>query len=87
MTTHPERADGWAQPSLGHSLRSMQHTGLSEVVLLLTVGLSVVGVVNLVAAGYGLPSIVFFFTFTIPLLTIGVWRIRSYNRTLISTQL
>jgi uncharacterized membrane protein YkvI len=82
-----ERVDGWAKPSLGHSLSSMQHAGLSAVVLLLTVGLSVVGVVNLVAAGYGLLSIAFLFTFTIPLLTIGVWRIRRFNRTPISAQL
>jgi uncharacterized membrane protein YkvI len=76
-----ERVDAWAKPRLGRSLSSMQHAGLSAVVLLLTVGLSVVGVVNLVAAGYGLLSIAFLFTFTIPLLTIGVQRLRTSDRT------
>ena len=74
------------RPQPGRTGRE-QHAGLSAVVLLLTVALSVVGVVNLVATGYGLLSIAFLFTFTIPLLTIGVWRIRSYSRTAISTQL
>jgi uncharacterized membrane protein YkvI len=75
-----ERFDGWAKPNLGRSLSPTQHAGLSAVVLLLTVGLSFVGVVNLVATGYGLLSIAFLVTFTIPLLTVGIWRIRNFSR-------
>ena len=79
-----ERIDGWAKPKLGRSLSPTQHAGIAAAVLLLTVGLSVVGIVNLVAAGYGLLSIAFLFTFTIPLLTIGVRRIRNFDRSPIS---
>lgn len=82
-----ERVDGWAQPRLGRSMSSMQHAGLSAVVLLLSVGLSVVGVVDLVAAGYGLLSIAFLFTFATPVLTVGVRRIRKFNRTPIPTRI
>lgn len=82
-----ERVDGRAQPRLGRSMSSMQHAGLSAVVLLLSVGLSVVGVVDLVAAGYGLLSIAFLFTFATPVLTVGVRRIRKFNRTPIPTRI
>lgn len=66
-------------------MSSMQHAGLSAIVLLLTAGLSVVAVVNLVAAGYGLLSIAFLFTFTIPALTVGVRRILGFDRTQTAT--
>jgi uncharacterized membrane protein YkvI len=81
-----ERIDGWAKPRLGRSLTPIQHASVSAVVLLLTVGLSVVGVVNLVAAGYVLLSIAFLFTFTIPVLTAGVWRIRNFDRQSITSR-
>ena len=49
-----------------------QHTGFSAIALLVTVGLSIIGVVTLVATRYGLLSTAFLFTIAIPLLTIGV---------------
>ncbi len=57
-----------------------EHAGVSTLVLLATVALSTVGLVTLATSGYGLPSLVFVFTFTIPVFTIGLWRLRKAGR-------
>lgn len=71
-----ERVDAWTAPRFGRALTRMEHGGVAAAVSLVTVGLSVIGLVNLVAAGYELLSVGFLLTFTLPLLTISVWCIR-----------
>jgi uncharacterized membrane protein YkvI len=75
-----ERLDGWAVPNLGRPLTRAEHAGFSALVLIATVGLSVIGMVTLVASGYGLLSIVFVVVFTIPVLTLGVRQNRVAGR-------
>ena len=53
-----ERIDVWAA-ARGRTLGAVEHAGTSTVVLLGTVALSTVGLVTLVASGYGLLSLVF----------------------------
>jgi uncharacterized membrane protein YkvI len=75
-----ERLDGWAVPNLGRPLTRAEHAGFSALVLIATGGLSVIGMVTLVASGYGLLSIVFVVVFTIPVLTLGVRQNRVAGR-------
>jgi uncharacterized membrane protein YkvI len=60
---------------VGRVLGAVEHAGVSTLVLLGTVALSTVGLVTLVASGYGLLSLVFVVTFTIPVFTVGLWRV------------
>ena len=53
---------------------------VTTLVLVATVALSTLGVITLVASGYGLLSLVFVVTFTIPLFTVGVWRVLQAGR-------
>jgi uncharacterized membrane protein YkvI len=69
-----ERIDVWVLAKRGRVLGAAEHAGVSTVVLLGTVVLSTVGLVTLVASGYGLLSLVFVATFTIPVFTVGLWR-------------
>lgn len=72
-----ERVEAWSASRLGRVLTHIEHGGVAAAISIATVGLSVMGLVNLVATGYGLLSIAFLLTFTLPLLTIGVWRVRK----------
>ena len=75
-----ERVDAWVAVHQNRHLRSVQRAGVSAVALLGTVVLSTLGLVTLVASGYGLLSLVFLVTFTVPLFTVGLWRVWRQGR-------
>lgn len=75
-----ERIDTWADQQLGRNLRPVERAGIAAAALIGTVVLSTFGLATLVASGYGLLSLIFIVTFTIPLFTVGLWRIWQMNR-------
>lgn len=57
------------------TLSSAQSAGLTVVVLIAAVALARIGIIDLIAQGYGMMAYGFFALFALPLLTIGVWKI------------
>ncbi|MEQ8514224.1 MAG: hypothetical protein RIC38_01335 [Chromatocurvus sp.] len=60
----------------GHSLPRWARPAIAAGLLLASIyGATAIGIVDLIAKGYGLLSWVFIIVFIIPLLTVGMWRI------------
>lgn len=78
-----ERLDGWYLERHARALSSTSHALAAGFVLLCSLVLSHLGLVALVARGYGSLAWGFFVVFTLPLLTTGLWKImrREAKRT------
>jgi uncharacterized membrane protein YkvI len=61
-------------------LTPWQLTVASLALLALAAGLSTIGIVDLIAGGYGTLASVFILFVVLPLLTVGVWKITRSNR-------
>ena len=70
-----ERLDAWWQERHRHPLPPALHAGVAGLATLASLGLSRVGLVELIARGYGSLAWGFLLVFTLPLLTIGLRRI------------
>ena len=75
-----ERLDAWRAEALAAPLPKWGHALIAGIAVLLSLGLSRVGIVALIAKGYGTLAWCFLVVFTLPLLTLGVARIRNANR-------
>jgi len=74
-----ERIDAYLEESRGEGLSPMMHASIAVVAILLSAGLSLVGITSLIAKGYGTMSWGFLLVYVIPLLTIGVYRLVKYR--------
>jgi uncharacterized membrane protein YkvI len=72
-----ERLDGWFEDAHGSRLPPSVHALIAGAVLVASLFLSKLGIVALVARGYGTLAWGFFAVFTIPVITIGVRKIRA----------
>ena len=70
-----ERMDGWRSETRGAPLGKLQHAALAGGLLVLSLLLSRFGIIDLVAKGYSALAWGFFVFFTLPTLSIGVWKI------------
>ncbi|MEE4361822.1 MAG: hypothetical protein V2I63_09900 [Pseudomonadales bacterium] len=70
-----ERLDGWWEERTGDRLGRPVHALITAGVLLAALSLSGVGIIALIAEGYGTLAWGFFGVYVVPLLTIGLWRI------------
>ena len=66
-----ERINGWLSEYDRHELGKKSQALISAALVLISVLFSKIGIISLVAKGYGWISWGFFFAFTIPLLTVG----------------
>ena len=64
----------------GKSLARWQRPVISLVLLLIALGISTFGLIQLIAKGYGTVSWGFLFIYIIPLLTLGLFRLRQEKR-------
>jgi uncharacterized membrane protein YkvI len=64
----------------GKSLARWQRPVISLVLLLIALGISTFGLIQLIAKGYGTVSWGFLFVFILPLLTLGLFRLRQEKR-------
>lgn len=71
-----ERIDGWWQERRGTTLNRVQHASIAASALILAGVLSDVGIVDLIARGYGGIAWGFLFVYLIPLCTVGIYRLR-----------
>jgi len=74
-----ERIDVWRVERSGRALPKMGHALIAGVTTALSLWLSQVGIVALIAKGYGTLAWGFLLVFTLPLLTLGTWRIIRSN--------
>ena len=74
-----ERLDSWYTELRGRALSRTTHAAVSGCVLLLSMALASIGIVTLVAKGYGTLAWGFMFVYVIPVLTIGVYRIVRFR--------
>lgn len=70
-----ERLDRWWQEGRGATLSRTVHAAVAAVALILSAWLSVVGVVDLIAGGYGRIAWGYLVVFLIPLFTVGLFRL------------
>ncbi len=70
-----ERLDAWWQERRGTTLSRVVHAGIAAVALVLASLLSAVGVVDLIAGGYGRIAWGYLVVFIIPLFTVGAYRL------------
>lgn len=70
-----ERIDGWSMERRGKHISRPARAGIALSCLLLSGALSELGIVRLIAQGYGTLAYGFLVLFVIPLLTVGVFRI------------
>lgn len=76
-----ERLDSWNRELRGYALSSLMHAAISGGLLLLSTALASLGVVALVAKGYGTLAWGFLIVYIIPVLTYGVYRIIWFKQT------
>jgi len=70
-----ERLDAWRLEVSGKVLAPAVRASVAGGAMLAAGALSAIGVIDLIAEGYGTLSWGFFFVYVLPLLTIGLWRI------------
>lgn len=71
-----ERLDVWWRERHGVALNRGHHAAVATTALLLSGALSSVGIVDLIAEGYGTLAWGYLFVYLLPLFTIGLWRLR-----------
>ncbi len=76
-----ERLDAWSAEARGKVLPKWAHALIAGVAVALSLLLSRAGIVALIARGYGTLAWCFLVVFTVPVLTIGVARIRGRRPT------
>ena len=76
-----ERLDSWSIETFKKPMSNISHGAISGSALLVSLLLSKFGIIALVGKGYGNLAWLYLVLYTIPLLTIGIWRIRDANKT------
>jgi uncharacterized membrane protein YkvI len=70
-----ERIDGWSMERRGEHVSRPVRAGIALSCLLISAALAQLGIVRLIAEGYGTLAYGFLVLFVIPLLTVGMYRI------------
>lgn len=72
-----ERIDAFLVERRGRGLSGTSHATIAVTAVVVSALLSLLGIRDLIARGYGTMAWVFFVIYIIPLVTIGTWRIRQ----------
>ena len=75
-----ERLDGWSMEQRGRTLARSTRAGVALACLVVSGTLSLVGVVPLIAKGYGTMAWGFLLLYAGPLLTVGLYRLARGSR-------
>ena len=71
-----ERLDGWSIEARGKRVTRLTRAGVGFLAVLVSGCLSLIGIVPLIAKGYGTMAYGFLLLFVAPLLTVGIYRLR-----------
>jgi len=72
-----ERIDAVLIEKRGFGLGRIHHAAIAVAAVVLSAVLSIWGITNLIASGYGAMAWVFFAVYIVPLVTLGAWKIFS----------
>jgi uncharacterized membrane protein YkvI len=72
-----ERVDGYLAETRGTTLTPLARAALAVVGIGLSAGLATLGIIRLIAQGYGTIAWGFFAVYVVPVVTIGVWKLRK----------
>ncbi len=75
-----ERLDGWWREKYERALSQTTHAAIAATAMLLAGGLSHLGIITLIAEGYGTLAWGFLFVYVIPLLTFGIYKLYKAER-------
>ena len=75
-----ERIDGYLAEAHGSSLTPMNRSTIAISAILISAGLSLIGITELIAKGYGTMAWCFLIVYVVPLLTVGVYRLSVSHR-------
>jgi uncharacterized membrane protein YkvI len=75
-----ERLDEWSSRRTGKALSRWNHALVAGAVIIVSSGLSGFGLATLIARGYGTMAWGFMLVYVIPLLTIGIYKLRRYTQ-------
>lgn len=75
-----ERIDGWMTQRTGQRMKAIDHLIVSAMMMGLSLALSTLGVITLVAGAYSILSTLFLFAFTIPLFSVGVYKLTTHKK-------
>ncbi|MEM7080313.1 MAG: hypothetical protein AAF513_16965 [Pseudomonadota bacterium] len=70
-----ERLDAWRRERLGYGFSSWFHAGVALLAMCLAGALSFVGIVDLIAEGYGTLAWGFLAVYALPLFTVGIYKL------------
>jgi len=76
-----ERIDGYLAEADGSSLSPMSRAAIAISAILISAGLSLIGITDLIAKGYGTMAWGFLIVYVIPLMTAGVYQLSGACRT------
>ena len=74
-----ERVDNYLSERHRKPLNRWGHTGVALTFMALAMMVSSVGIVNLIAAGYGTLGWIFAVIYLLPLLSVGLWKLRQHK--------
>ena len=77
-----ERIDGYLAETSGSSLSPVNRSAIAVFAILVSAGLSFIGITDLIARGYGTLAWGFLVVYVIPLMTIGVVKLSGAYRAL-----
>jgi uncharacterized membrane protein YkvI len=72
-----DRIDGYLAEARGTRLSPRQRAAIAMFAILVSAGLSLVGITRLIASGYGTMAWGFLLVYVLPLMTVGVMRLRK----------
>lgn len=75
-----ERIDGYVAGAHGSSLTPMSRSTIAVSTILISARLSLIGITDLVAKGYGTMAWCFLIVYLVPMLTVGVYRLSVSHR-------
>lgn len=74
-----ERIDGYLQESRGTTMQPAARAAIAVLAILVSAGLSLIGITDLIAKGYGTLAWGFLLIYVLPVITLGVYRLRTRN--------
>jgi len=75
-----DRVDGYLEDSGRPTLSPMSRATIAVSAILVSAGLSLIGITDLIAKGYGTLAWGFLAVYVIPLMTVGVYRLSVLHR-------
>lgn len=75
-----ERIDGYLNETRGSNMKPTSRAAIAILAILVSAGLSLIGITDLIAKGYGTMAWGFLLVYVLPLMTLGIYRLFNAQR-------